>query len=137
MLFVFMYIYRLYTKSLYSIDTDKREIQILINKVLKKHPDLRGLLEPSLADLAKEMFAAGLISDDVQKKLTYSEIIGDFLTRINFKNNQTELQEHIKKFLMILSKLGGDCADVSNILQVEWTEIIKKELKIELNFMVD
>ena len=132
-----IYPYRLYTKSLYSIDSDKREILILIEKVLKKHTDLHGLLKPSLADLAKEMFAAGLISDDILKKPTYSEIIGDFLTKINFKNNHTELQEHIKKFLMILSKLGGDCADVSKTLQVESTEIIKKELNIELNLIVD
>ena len=83
------------------------------------------------------MFAAGLISDDVQKKPTYINIIGDFLTGINSVNlkSYTELQEYIKKFLMILNNLGGDCAHVSNTLQVEWTEIIKRELHIELNFI--
>ena len=73
-------------------------MQIQIKKVLGKHADLRSLLEPSLADLAKEMFASDLISDDVLKKPTYSEIIGDFLTRINSKKSHTEIQEHIKKF---------------------------------------
>ena len=81
------------------------------------------------------MFAVGLISNDVLKKPTYSDIMGDFLTRINFIKNHTELQEH--KFLMILSNLGGQCVHVSNTLQVEWTKIIKRELHIELNFMVN
>ena len=83
------------------------------------------------------MFEVGLINDDVLKKPTYHDIIGDFLTRINFMKNHTELQEYIKKFLMILNNLGDDCIHVSNILQVEWTEIITRELHIELNFMVD
>ena len=123
---------------LYSIDIDNREIWRLIRKVLIEHcADLSDLLKPLLANLAKEMFAVGLISDDVLKKPTYSDVIGDFLTRINFMKNRTELQEHIKKFLMILNNLGGQCTHVSNTLQVEWTEIIKRELHIELNFIVD
>ena len=56
------------------------------------------------------MFAVGLISNDILKRPTYSDIIGDFLTRINFIKNHTELQEH--KFLMILRNLGGQCAHV-------------------------
>ena len=45
------------------------------------------------------MFAVGLISNDVLKKPTYSNIMGDFLTRINFMKNHTELQEHNKKVI--------------------------------------
>ena len=39
---------------------------------------------------------------------------------------------------MILYNLGGQCSThVFNTLQADWTEIIKGELYIELNFMVD
>lgn len=115
-----------------------REIWRLIRKVLTEHQaDLPGLLKPSLADLAKEMFAATLISDEVQEKPTYYNIIGDFLRRINSMKSRTKLQENVKTFLKILNNLGGDCRHVSNTLQVEWTEIIKRELHIELNFMLD
>ena len=120
-----------------SIDIDIGEISTLIRRVLTEHrADLPDLLKPSLADLAKEMFAVGLINDDVLKKPTYSDIMGDFLTRIKFMKNRTKLQEYVKMFLMILNNLGGDCTHVSNVLQVEWTEIIKRELHIELNFML-
>ena len=121
-----------------STDIDNREIWRLIRKALiKNYADLYDLLKPLIADLAKEMFAVGLISNDVLNKPTYINIMGDFLTRISFMKNHTELQQHIKKFLMILTKLGGQCVHVSNTLQVEWTEIIKGKLHIELNFMVN
>ena len=86
--------YQFYSDILCSIDTDNREIWRLIRKVLiEHHTDLPGLLKPSLADLAKEMLEVGLINDDVLKKPTYHDIIGDFLTRINFMKNHTELQK--------------------------------------------
>ena len=50
--------------------------------------------------IAKEMFVVGLIND-LLRKPTYHDIIGDFLTGINFIKNHTELQENIKNFLMI------------------------------------
>ena len=127
-----------YHYILWSIDIDIREIWRLIRRVLTEHhADLPGLLKPSLADLAKEMFIVGLISDDVLKNPTYSNIIGDFLTGINSMKNCTKLQKYVKMFLMILNNLGGDCTHVSNVLQIELTEIIKRELNIESNFMLE
>ena len=122
-----------------STDIDIGEIWRLIKKAhIKNYADLYDLLKPLIADLANEMFAVGLITNDVLNKPTYSDIMGDFLTRINFMKNHTELQEHVNNFLMILNYLGGLCSThVSNTSQVDWTEIIKGELHIELNFMVD
>ena len=80
-----------------STDIDNGEIWRLIRKALiKNYADLYDLLKPLIADLAKEMFAVGLISNDVLNKPTYSDIMGDFLTRINFMKNHIDLQQHIR-----------------------------------------
>ena len=110
----------------------------LIRKVLTKyHAALADLLKGSLAKLADEMFAAELISSEAQKTPTFDNIIGEFMAGMSFIMTHTELQEYVVKFLEILKKIGGSFARASNVLQKEWTKIIKEELKVDINFTIN
>ena len=83
------------------------------------------------------MLAAELISSKAQETPTFDIIIGEFMAGMSFIMTRTELQEYVVKFLEILNKIGGNFVRVTNVLQNEWTEIIKKELKVEINFTIN
>ena len=79
------------------------------------------------------MYSVGLISTGVQKEPTFDGIIDEFLAKMNFKRSHTQLQEDFKKFLKCFNEVGGAFVDAARLLQDEWTDIISKELNIELN----
>ena len=123
---------------LYFIDIDISKMKKLMKKVLtKNHAALTDLPKTSLAKLAEEMFSAGLINREVQRAPTLDDIIGEFEAGMSFITAHTELQEYVVKFLEILNNMGGSFARAANVLRSEWTEIIKKELKVEINFTID
>ena len=116
-------------------DIDINKLRKLIRKVLTKYrAALADLLKNSLAKLADEMLAAELIGSEAQETPTFDNIIGEFMAGMSFIMTHTELQEYVVKFLEILNKIGANFARAANVLQKEWTEIIKKELKVEINF---
>ena len=120
---------------LYLTDIDISTLRKLIRKVLTKyHAALADLLKSSLAKLADEMLAAELISSVAQETPTFDNIIGEFMAGMSFVMTCIELQEYVVKFLEILKKIGANFARAANVLQNEWTEIIKKELKLEIKF---
>ena len=98
-----------------------------------KHAALVGLPKYSLPSLAAEMYSVGLISIGVKETPVFDSIIGEFVAKMNFKRTHTELEEDLRKFLKSFNKVGGSFADAASVLQDEWTDIIKKELNIELN----
>ena len=106
----------------------------LIRHVLTiKHAALVGLPEASLPSLVAEMYSVGLVSIGVQKKPTFDGIIGEFLAGMDFQSSHTDLQEYLGKFLSCFNKVGGSFAAASRVLQNEWTDIIRKELNVDLN----
>lgn len=126
----------LYDHKLYNlIDIDISKMKKLMKKVLtKNYAALTDLPKTSLVKLAEEMFAVGLINREVQRAPTLDDIIGEFQAGMSFIMTCIELEEYVMKFLEILNKIGGSFARAANVLQKEWTEIIKKELKVEINF---
>ena len=107
----------------------------IIRKVLtKNYADLFRLPRHFLSLLAAEMFAVGLISSGVQRTATFDDIMEEFQAGMNFKRSPAELQEYFCKFLDSLNKVGGSFAAASNVLQDEWSEAIRRELGIELDF---
>ena len=110
------------------------EIRILIKRVLDEyHATLINLPKESLKDLADEMFFADIISTGVQKAPTFDNIIEEFKTGMTFKRTLTELQEYLVTFLTSLKNVRGSFAGASDCFRKEWTQTIKKELKIELD----
>ena len=106
----------------------------LVRKVLNEnHALLIDLPELSLPILATKMLSASLISTGVHKAPTFDGIIYEFIAKMNFKRNHTQLQEDLKKLLSCFNEVGGSFADAARVLQDEWTDIISKELNIELN----
>ena len=110
----------------------------LMKKVLtKNYAALTDLPKTSLVKLAEEMFSAGLINREVQRAPTFDDIIGEFEAGMSFKKDHTQLQEYAKMFLSILNDMGGSFACASDVLRNEWTEIVKRELKVDINFTLD
>ena len=122
----------------YFIDIDISKMKKLMKKVLtKNHAALTDLPKTSLVKLAEEMFSAGLINREVQRAPTLNDIIGEFQAGMSFKKDHTQLQEYAKMFLSVLNDMGGSFACASDVLRNEWTEIIKRELKVDINFTLN
>ena len=106
----------------------------LIRHVLTmKHAALVGLPKSSLPCLAAEMYCVGLVSIGVKETPTFDAIIGEFLAGMDFQSSHTDLQKDLVKFLSCFNKVGGSFATASKVLRNEWTDIMRKELNIELN----
>ena len=106
----------------------------LVRRVLNEnHALLVDLPVASLPSLAAKMLTAGLISTGVHKAPTFDGIIYEFTAKMNFKRNHTRLREDLKKFLSCFNEVGGSFADAAEVLRDDWTDIIRKELNIELN----
>ena len=117
-----------------SIDVDISEMRRLIRKVLtNKHAALVSLPKASLPSLAAEMYSVGLISIGIKEKPTFDVIIGEFIAGVGFQSGHTDLEEDLKKFLSCFNKVGGSFAAASRVLRNEWTDIIRKELNVELH----
>lgn len=129
-----MYPY-IHSTDIVTKDSDINLVRKLIRKVLiNNRAALIDLLKSSLPGLAEELFAADLISSNSLKQPTFDDIISKFMAGMSFKTNLNELQEYLSDFLINLNKLGGSFAIASYILQDEWTEVTKGELKVELHF---
>ena len=90
----------------------------------------------SIGDISNELLQAGIISRDVQRSPTYDAIIDQFVAGMKFKRTQRDLEEHCKKFITALTKVGGPVKDAALMIQQEWIDIVKTELGIELDLKV-
>ena len=127
-----------YIMCLYLTDIDISTLRKLMRKVLREnYAALEDLPKTSLPKLAAEMFAVDLISSGVRKKPTFDDISNEFLAGMSFKRSHTDIQEYAKQFLRCLNKVGGSFAAASKVLQDDWTLTINKELKVEINFLID
>ena len=127
-----------YIVCLYLTDIDTSTLRRLMRKVLTENcAALEDLPKASLPKLAAEMFAVGLISSGVRKKPKFDDISNEFLAGMSFKRSHIDIQEYAKNFLRCLNKVGGSFAAAAKVLQDDWTLTISKELKVEINFLID
>ena len=109
----------------------------MINDVLVSHYADLTSLNTSLSDLASQLYAAHLISDEVRETRSMEKFITEFKASLNFKRKLPQVQEHCQKFLNSFVAVRGSYADAAIALGEDWSEAIRNELGIDFNINID
>ena len=108
----------------------------MINDVLVSYfADLTSL-DTSLSDLASQLYAAHLISDEVQKACSMQKFIKEFQASLLFKKELPQIQEHCQKFLTSFIAVRGSYAVAAKALHKDWVEAVTK-LGLDFNINID
>uniref|UniRef100_A0A1X7TQR4 Uncharacterized protein n=1 Tax=Amphimedon queenslandica TaxID=400682 RepID=A0A1X7TQR4_AMPQE len=91
----------------------------------------------SLSDLASQLYAAHLISDEVRETRSMEKFITEFKASLSFKRKLSQVQEHCQKFLSSFIAVRGSYADAAIALGEDWIEAIRNELGFDFNINID
>ncbi|XP_019857301.1 PREDICTED: uncharacterized protein LOC109585614 [Amphimedon queenslandica] len=111
------------------------KVKKVINDVLVSHYAALNSLKTSLSDLASQLYAAGLISDEVRETRSMDKFITEFKASLSFKRKLPKVQEHCQKFLSSFIAVRGSYSDAAEALGEDWVEAIRNELGFD--FSVD
>ena len=115
--------------SLLAIVTDVPKLRRSVIDVLTEHhAELCDSSRNCLPALASKMFAAGLISNEVQWSPSFNGIIDEYKSGMSYITGQSELEDHCTKFLRACIDIKGPIAKAAGALQKDW-----KEVGMELN----
>ena len=91
------------------------EYRKAINDVItSRYATLSQTLNSSMETFARYMFEVKLIDRGVMKSLNYDDIMGQFISAMEFKHSIPELQEHCQLLIGVLDKLGGAAKTAAN-----------------------
>ena len=119
----------------YYIDMNIQPLKCVIHDVLTQHyyHGLRDLGESCEVTLANEMYKVGLINESTQKSPSFDGIIDEVQGIIHHSlTKRFELENLCARFLLVLTKLGGDLAIASRALQEDWVNTAKAKCGLEL-----
>lgn len=112
-----------------------KEARKIIQEILtEQYSALDDLLKASLKQVAANMLAHGLISEQTKDTLNFSDMIREFKSGMNFIRDGQKLVERCELFLDSLAKQGGPHKDAASYIAVEWTANIKEKLNINIEF---
>lgn len=109
----------------------------LVKKVLRgvfnnHYVTLSEVLKDCLKEVARELFANGLIIKAVKNSPTIDSICDGLLSMIEFKKENAEIEKHCNLFLKCIASQGGPARDLAETLAKEWQDEISKQLGIYL-----
>ena len=109
----------------------------MINDVLVSHYAALNSLKTSLSDLASQLYAAHLISDEVRETHSMEKFITEFKASLSFMRKVSQVQEHCQKFLSSFIAVRGSYANAAKFLGEDWIEAIRNELGLDFNIDID
>ena len=116
------------------VQCDMPKLKSLIaTKLNDNYAELCDLIQTSLEQVTREMFQAGLISEGVRDNSKPENILKEFIKRMNWISNQSDMEEHCKKFLSVCHKIGGTFALAAKSLKADWSRETKQELGVSLS----
>ena len=107
-----------------------------MQSVLKKQfNSLNNALKNCLKDVANEMYAEGLISNEVKDKPTYDSIIQEFKAGMIYKKDISQLEGYCQTFLDCLynGSQGGPARGAAQNLAEEWKKDVHDIHSISLS----
>ena len=107
----------------------------MIDDVLVSHYAALNSLKTSLSDLASQLYAAHLISDEVRETRSMDKFVAEFKASFYFLNETSEVQDHCKAFLKAFIAVRGSYTNAAKFLRQKWIDAIKTELGID--FIID
>ena len=108
----------------------------VINDVLVSHFAKLKSLKTSLSDLASQLYAAHLISDEVRETCSMEKFITEFKASLSFQRKLPQIQEHCQKFLNSFIAVRGSYAYAAIALHEDWIEAVT-ELGLDFNINID
>ena len=108
----------------------------VINDVLVSHFAKLKSLKTSLSDLASQLYAAHLISDEVRETRSMEKFITEFKASLSFQRKLPQIQEHCQKFLNSFIAVRGSYAYAAIALHEDWVEAVT-ELGLAFNINID
>ena len=108
----------------------------VINDVLVSHFAKLKSLKTSLSDLASQLYAAHLISDEVRETRSMEKFITEFKASLSFQRKLPQIQEHCQKFLNSFIAVRGSYAYAAIALHEDWNEAVT-ELGLDFNINID
>lgn len=100
------------------LEADVNKLRQVIEIVLDKHyVSLHELSWHSLQLLANLMYDADLISIDTQRSPSFDGIMTQLMVELSSTRSISQIEQYCTKFLLILTDMGGQCAQVSQALQ--------------------
>uniref|UniRef100_A0A1X7TH11 Uncharacterized protein n=1 Tax=Amphimedon queenslandica TaxID=400682 RepID=A0A1X7TH11_AMPQE len=120
-----------------SATSDVTKVKKVIGDVLVSHYAALNSLKTSLSDLASQLYAAHLISDEVKETRSMENFITEFKASLNFKRKLPQVEEHCQKFLSSFIAVRGSYADAAIVLCEDWIEVIRNELGINFSINID
>ncbi|XP_019851660.1 PREDICTED: uncharacterized protein LOC109581740 isoform X1 [Amphimedon queenslandica] len=119
-----------------SAPADVNKVKKVIDDVLVSHYADLNSLKTSLSDLASQLYAAHLISDEVRETCSMEKFITEFKASLNFKRKLPQVQEHCQKFLDSFIAVRGSYADAAIALGEDWIEAVS-ELGLDFNININ
>ena len=107
--------------------------------ILRKHFDsLGGLLygEP-LQEVARGMYAAGLVSISINNSPDYNNLMTQFNIMLGLCRDLAQFQKHCQEFLTILSRQDGPLKAFSKVIADDWDKEIMDQLGLNFNFAAE
>uniref|UniRef100_A0A1X7V7R0 Uncharacterized protein n=1 Tax=Amphimedon queenslandica TaxID=400682 RepID=A0A1X7V7R0_AMPQE len=120
-----------------SATVDVNKVKKVIDDVLVSHYAALNSLKTSLSDLASQLYAAHLISDEVRETRSMEKFITEFKASLSFKRKLPKMEEHCQKFLSSFIAVRGSYADAAIALGEDWIEAIRNELGLDFNIDID
>ena len=104
--------------------------------ILRKHFDsLGGLLHRDpLQEVARGMYAAGLVSISINNSPDYNNLMKEFNIMLGLCRDLPQFRKHCQEFLTILSGQDGPLKAISEVIANEWDKEIKDQLRVNFNF---
>ena len=117
-------------------DIVKKVKKVIKNVLVSKFAGLTSL-DTSLSDLANQLYADHLISNEVQKACSMQKFIEEFQASLCFKEELPEIQEHCEKFLASFIAVRGSYAAAAIALHKAWTKAVRTELGLDFKINID
>ena len=107
--------------------------------ILRKYFDsLGGLLHRDpLQEVARGMYAAGLVSISVNNSPDYNNLMKEFNIMLGLCRDLPQFQNHCREFLTILSRQDGPLKAIGKVIADEWDKEIMDQLQQNFNFAAE
>ena len=117
------------------LEVEFSKLKAEIQRIFDEHlAGLSRLLKNNLKRFADELFSVGIISEDVKSSPSYNNIMDEFISIMEFKENALEIVNHTVLFLKTLSKLGTPQNSAATSIAHKLTKTVDDKLKVKISF---
>ena len=96
--------------------------------------ELDRLFDPPVHTVSSELFALGIISNDVRRNPSTDRILQEFYTGLDLMKTLPKVLDHCNKFFSVLYNQGGPLRIACDSLKEDIIKTVKEKLGYEISF---